>query len=338
MEKQYYREIFLFSFFPPRSPFFTDIVKKINASRNPNSNPDGWSPVSRLLTMRITALRITLRVQRSGRPTSHLKNCVSSLIKNEKLIILNEDELDWMDNHNIPSVHSTWEEWRILYPDVHHTAEELGKLKKLNNYKRRSELRAVHSGRMGRAQEEADAGRMGGVIQNIMGRRKGFKMEILVIDGVLSADSHKISAAITKFFEAWFARTDEEGDRDKKIAHIISTSNKDEWDNISREMSIPEHVSNRIWLGFSRRGLPDDAVSEGRQLSLMRPTRLEFGNYIKTLNPSSAGGMSGLTYLMVKLWPTEILDQAYNCLDETWLKFLRGFFCFYVVATSIASR
>ena len=28
--------------------------------------------------------------------------------------------------------------------------------------------------------------------------------------------------------------------------------------------------------------------------------------------------MSGLTYLMVKLWPAEIIDHAYKCLDETW--------------------
>ena len=83
---------------------------------------------------------------------------------------------------------------------MHHTAEDLNKLKLLNTNKRRSELRAVHGGRMCRAQEEADAGRMGGVIQNIMGRRKGFKMESLVIDGVLSADSTTISLAITKFF------------------------------------------------------------------------------------------------------------------------------------------
>ena len=51
----------------------------------------------------------------------------------------------------------------------------------------------------------------------------------------------------------------------------------------------------------------------------MRPSREEFGAYIKTLDPSSAGGMSGLTYLMVKLWPTEILDHAYKCLDQTWV-------------------
>ena len=233
--------------------------------------------------------------------------------------MLNDDELDWLDDHNVPSVHTTWEEWRILFPDIHHAAESLEKLKKLNTNKRRSELRAVHGGRMCRAQEEADAGRLGGVIQNIMGRRKGFKMESLLIDGVLTADSNIISSAVTKFFEEWFARSEEESDRDKKIAHIISSGNRSEWDLISVEMSIPSNVSEKIWSGFQKRVLPAEAVSEGADLSLMRPAREEFGAYIKTLNPSSAGGMSGLTYLMVKLWPTEILDHAYRCLDETWL-------------------
>jgi hypothetical protein len=231
---------------------------------------------------------------------------------------LNEEELDWMENHGVNSNHTTWEDWKILHPDVHHTAEALEKIKKLNTNKRRAELRVVHGGRMCRAQEEADAGRMGGVIQNIMGRRKGFKMESLVIDGVLCADSTTISDAVTKFFEEWFSRSGEESDRDKTIAHIISTENKFEWDRISAEMSIPSHVSDKVWAGFTKRRLPPVAATEGRDLSLMRPTLDEFKAYIKTLNPTSAGGMSGLTYLMVKLWPAQIIEHAYKCLDETW--------------------
>ncbi len=43
----------------------------------------------------------------------------------------------------------------------------------------------------------------------------------------------------------------------------------------------------------------EDILEESKELDLYTPSFEEFNSYIETLNPNSAGGPSGLTYLLV---------------------------------------
>ena len=59
---------------------------------------------------------------------------------------------------------------------------------------------------MSRLQEDADSGRIGGMIKNIMGRPQPFTMEsIRDGDGIIT-DGATIAKMITAFFSDWFAR------------------------------------------------------------------------------------------------------------------------------------
>ena len=49
------------------------------------------------------------------------------------------------------------------------------------------------------------------------------------------------------------------------------------------------------------------------------PTLEDFKIHIKYLNPRSAGGPSGLTYLLVQQWPDKIKDKIYEDLKRNWL-------------------
>ena len=69
--------------------------------------------------------------------------------------------------------------------------------------------------------------------------------------------------------------------------------------------------------------MPKDISIEGKLeaegLSSYCPSYVEFTDYIAHLDPSSAPGLSGLSYSMVRLWPELYLRRAYECLSEAWI-------------------
>ena len=63
----------------------------------------------------------------------------------------------------------------------------------------------------------------------------------------------------------------------------------------------------------------DEVISkEAADLEKYVPTLDEFNSYIRTLNPNSAGGTSGLTYLMVQQWPANVRERVHAALSEAW--------------------
>jgi hypothetical protein len=62
----------------------------------------------------------------------------------------------------------------------------------------------------------------------------------------------------------------------------------------------------------------EEARIEGLGLDTYIPSLEEFNNYIKKLNPRSAGGPSGLTYFLVSCWPANVLERVYNAISKVW--------------------
>ena len=60
----------------------------------------------------------------------------------------------------------------------------------------------------------------------------------------------------------------------------------------------------------------EEARIEGLGLDTYIPSLEEFNDYIKTLNPRSAGGPSGLTYLLVSCWPANVRERVYNSISK----------------------
>jgi hypothetical protein len=84
------------------------------------------------------------------------------------------------------------------------------------------------------------------------------------------------------------------------------------------ETKIPPNVSEKLWLAFLPRPLSDEGRRAAAELAKYTPSIDEFKDYINLLNVRSAPGFSGLSYLMVKLWPEAMVERAYECLVEAW--------------------
>ena len=118
----------------------------------------------------------------------------------EKKGPLNEDECTWLEDNLIQSDPFDWDEWINRYSDNTYAARELIRIRKLLSAENRKEFRRIHGNRMQKIQEEADAGRIGGVIRNIMGGSSPYTMESIRQDGEVITDGERITKLITEFF------------------------------------------------------------------------------------------------------------------------------------------
>jgi hypothetical protein len=148
---------------------------------------------------------------------------------------------------------------------------------------------------MCRLQEDADAGRIVGVIKNMMGSSPSFTMESIRDGDQVITEVKTIATLVTSFFAKWFARLPEEKDRDKGLADCVMSRDRSGWDLLTSECGIPTEVSSNLWDAFSPKPLSAEGMKEAEQLSQYVPSIDEFRSYIKNLNPRSAPGFSGLS-------------------------------------------
>jgi hypothetical protein len=295
------------------------IVQNINKRRNNSRSPSIWSPLAHILNLRVSALGSTIRSGLKG-DISSLKSTIGKLRRDEMAVTLNEDEREWLDSNGIESEPFDWQEWTNQFSHTSIAARELIRLKKLLSQENRKEFRRLHSERMCRLQEQADSGKIGGIIKNIMGRPSSFTMESIRQGEETITDGKMIAKLITSFFSQWFARLPEEKDRDKRLSECVLGNDLEGWNALTTSCGIPPEVSSTLWGAFAPKQLSEDGRRDAAGLSEYVPSLDEFKRYIGKLNPRSAPGFSGLSYLMVKLWPDSLIDRAYECLREAWLE------------------
>ena len=123
-------------------------VKIICDNRNNKTNRDGWSPVTRILSMRISVHGTAVKIR--GRPDYNriMKERVEELRRREKKTTLSEEEINWMRDQGIRTEHVDWDEWKIMYRDEEANYEQMCRLKRLNTGRRRKELRMICNDRM----------------------------------------------------------------------------------------------------------------------------------------------------------------------------------------------
>ena len=75
---------------------------RIQASRNTKNNPDGWSPVSRLLHIRLRIIGALFKrmVDKAGLGACY--HLYTDLKRDMRRIVLNDDEKDWLGQNGIP--------------------------------------------------------------------------------------------------------------------------------------------------------------------------------------------------------------------------------------------
>jgi len=90
--------------------------------------------------------------------------------------------------------------------------------------------------------------------------------------------------------------------------------------------NIPRHVSYIIWKGLNSTSIStsdEDCIKHRVQAALIRdldtpPSLQKLQAAILSLPSTSAGGISGLTYNQLKIWPLNILAAAHSALTCIW--------------------
>ncbi len=123
---------------------------------------------------------------------------------------------------------------------------------------------------------------------------------------------------MTEFFQAWFNSDQDDDARDTEVSDFSTSGNKDAWAGLAERLGVPPEVAKEIMEGMTDKPLTDEAKIEAKALDEYIPTLGEFNAYIKTLNPKSAGGPSGLTYLLVQQWPANVRERIYDVLAKAW--------------------
>jgi hypothetical protein len=235
-------------------------------------------------------------------------------------IELNEDEELWLAANGIPRGLPEWREWIRVNNSLDGLKEEIRHLKSLTTRERRDKLRRIHGGRMRRIQDDADAGKIGAVIRSIMANSKSFSLEVLYDPAGNVTDSEEISRIVTAFFREWFNASDEDRSRDEEVAKHSGESNTKGWLGLAERLKVHEEHAVDVLEGMKDEDITEEGKVEAGLLSTYTPTLEEFNNYIDTLNPRSAGGPSGLTYLLAQKWPENVRSRMYDCLKEAWIE------------------
>ena len=131
---------------------------------------------------------------------------------------------------------------------------------------------------------------------------KDFSLEVLYGEGEEpnKTDADEIADIVTKHFGGQFDLTAEEDANDLILSDLSSKGDKSGFVKMSTEQGIPEDVAERVFGGLTAKHLPEEAESDVKELSDYTPTYDEFPQSISRLDPKSAGGPSGLTYLLVQ--------------------------------------
>ena len=119
-----------------------DIVRDIHNRRHTKRNPEIWSPISRLLSLRLSALGSTVKLGTKGdcRP---LQQIITKLRRDEKGIILNEDEIEWLESNDIAADPYDWSEWKNCYHTTSITSTEFLRTRTLLSNENKKEYRRI---------------------------------------------------------------------------------------------------------------------------------------------------------------------------------------------------
>ncbi len=106
--------------------------------------------------------------------------------------------------------------------------------------------------------------------------------------------------------------------RDDQVANYSAAENEAGWFKLAERLGIPWEHAKEVLDGMTDKESSEDIAKEAKELDDYIPSFEEFNAYIETLNPNSAGGPSGLTYLMVQQWPPNVRARIHAALSEAW--------------------
>ena len=307
-------------------------VKIARAVFKRRSHSQGWSPLCDILTVN---LHMVIRLQRGvlglgGRrrwPPSSYTGKRDRLLRRWRTLIIQrartpEQAAVWLNLYPDAFGLQYWGELQLeeLSPTLFGTA--LRVCQSRLHGRKRTEMRRASSARTRSIEVARAAGKIGPAIAAIFGQRRlGYRLETLLLDGAVETDGKKIHEVTTSLFQNWFASPTPSGhplsppicspDADWRLL-----LNADEASFIQQyaHLGVPPDLLSLLWK--ATRPLPPIA---GLTDSLSQvPTWDEFNSAILHAAKDSSAGMSGLSYNMLKCWPTHFREAAYSALISLW--------------------
>ena len=256
-------------------------VRKISKGRANNLNPNGYSPASRILSLRMSVHGTACKMQGDKDYDEKMRDRVTRLKRAEECIKLSEEEVEWLKEHRQYTEPLDWTQWKMRFKKEASNVDQMMLLRRLNNGKRRKEIRGD---RTLRVQSDADAGKTGGVIRKIVGINKGFKMESIIVEGEIVTDGRLVTKHATRHFKGWFYRSPEEKARDCELARLMGCDNKDMWAPFMMDLwnnrEETKEMEGHIRMSMIRKVLCKEGIEEGKDLENYVPTWDEFRNLL----------------------------------------------------------
>ena len=323
---------------PPQAPdellsFLSEItVKTAHAIFKRKLHSQGWSPLCDILTLN---LHMVVRLQRGvlglgGRkrwPLSSFSAKRDRLVRRWRALIMQrartpEQAAEWLNLHSGAFGMRYWGEVLMedLTPALFRAA--LGTCQSRLHGRKRMEMRRASSARTRSIEVARAAGKIGPAIAAIFGQRRlGYRLESLLVDGVVEHDGNKIHTAVTSHFQDWFAAPPSAGsfpslpiyspDADWRL---LVDSDEPAFVRQYAHLGIPPDLLTLLWKA-TRLLQPPIGLTDSLSLA---PTWEEFNSAILHSAKDSSAGMSGLSYNMIKCWPTHFREAAYSALVSLW--------------------
>ena len=132
-------------------------------------------------------------------------------------------------------------------------------------------------------------------------------------------DADEVAKTVTDLFGTTFSQKESSMKQDTRLGDSAETNDEAGFMNLAEDLKIPLHIATRVYEGMQAKGLHTTGLEESEGLATYTPTLQEFKNYIDCLNPRSAGGPSGMTYLLAQYWPDNVKERVYESIKGDWI-------------------
>jgi hypothetical protein len=151
----------------------------------------------------------------------------------------------------------------------------------------------------------------------------GSMLDVLEEDGQRIIDPHDIATHATSFFHEWHKAKPIQYGFHNPLADIDKLlTDKDHFLAEHASTGIPTPLLENIWTSLNAPAdmlqQPSARVQEFRDLIHNPPTLSEFQQALQHSKKQSSAGMSGVTYNLMSLWPTMVVDQVHELLCAIW--------------------
>jgi hypothetical protein len=293
-------------------------AKEIAKGRNKKTNPNGWSPLTRLMRLKVNILGALLKRLEANRGLGVCYPLYKEVKSDMSKVELTDEEEAWLGENGIGRDLPDWKRWQSG-TSVTELAKEVKNLDKLTCSKMRKELRLRHDEWTRKIQEEADKGKIGRILKKIIGDKTDFSLEVIYGTEGNITDADEVARTVTDLFGSTFSQEESSKIQDARLGVAAEANDKTGFLDIAENLKVPPHVAVKVFEGMQPKPIPDIGLEESEGLANFTPTLHEFKNYIKCLNPRSAGGPSGMTYLLVQYWPDNVKERVYTSIKEDWI-------------------